>query len=234
MVQIESPRGAAGVASIGRVGLCFAWHQLRVPMQRIAIALMMVAGLCDVAMAGPMTTWSYKVYVDDPTTRYLETGSGFLPGSTVRTAPLLTAPILNDVPLPDPRTYGWDRYRYDDESNLVKLLFQDSVSGFTAYGGARWWVMRIWQRTNGPNGPEWMAPTITSSVGDSSSPFGYGYVGSNRFGSKLNSDGSLALTMETDVVNPYATPEPGTLAVVGIGGLGLLWSRWRKRRVAKA
>ncbi len=220
-------------------------------MTRFSLALLAATASAGLAAAGsmPTPTWGYKVYTPFGPTPIISFDNGLTPTDAVLIPAADIAAALESKggePLPDPATYLGDRYQQVIESGLGVMFiseqqglepgyYRDLNRTFDTVG---WRVTRDWTKLDTADGPVW---ELVEETYDGYGP-GYGdnYAGRETFGGtswawdrynvRTLDDGSIAMNMVPNVPsNPRHVPEPGTLALAGVGAVGLLGA-WLKRR----
>jgi len=217
---------------------------------RFPIAILLALGLAGIAQAEPVHTWSYEVYTRFAPNPIIAKGTNLSASDTI-TIPAadIEAALIGHVDEPFPHAPMYPGVHYHQVlSAVLGVKFANgsptaSPYQLHTYDSVGWQVTRDWTKTHIPTGPIW---TLQSETYNGSGPYygdnyaGWfdedeGRYGWNRYDVTLEQDGSLTLSMTQDVgVNPRFVPEPGTLALAGIGVAGVFAVRRRWKRTGQA
>lgn len=216
-------------------------------MTRLVLVLLFAVTLLGHATAEPLSTWNYRVYTLKAPAQIVGSDNNLSADAVVELslASLLDKPVPSNYPLPDPASWG-DKFSRTDETGFGITFHSNgndpsSWHSNNVYGRGSWYVTQQWEKVSGPNGLAWKPlPQIWGwSANTNSGEWAFANphrVGDqtlwDRFNAAVDEEGNLTLSMTPDVPNPYATPEPATIAIVGVAAGGFLFARLRRRRMA--
>jgi hypothetical protein len=186
------------------------------PIRAVALALGLFTA--STAAAGEVP-WSYKVVDFDPPAPVLAQGSHLIATDLVLMT--LDRPTLPEPNLPDPTTYRWDNWSHH-ALDMAHIRITDEESGQSAWRRLAWGVYQDWEKSTDRKSwvlarefeLPWPADALPSEP----------YLGGNTYRIWVDEDRQVHVRVLEDTLPTHFEPEPGTLALagIGIGAVGLV------------